>query len=315
MLFDYNVLRRNRGRNRAPGNPTLKHGLIRVGDKKRLRPFSLITHGPLLSGPAITRLQWRRCGLIAIAPPSGGSLDFGGLNRRPFVQQVGKIRRRCNPGVRRATPDRDRILGQRSATGNWTSRNLQFRHAVIGPVRPPLAVETAGATGPSRALGNGLYCRDVSECPLLPSNHPSRVRSWFEGLAPARRYTHPETQRRAGGRASISSMKTRCRAHFSWPARRRITDAAGAATDEHFNELDPENREEKGTPACPGRGFGGRVLPVPGGPTNNTLWELGRNSCEADRGFLRKSTDPREFELGASCRPTSPKVTWVWAPI
>ena len=209
-----------------------------------------------------------------------------------------------NPGVWRAS----RSISTESSTftGFRCTMNISFRSFRSGR-STCICLSNRPARSRAESSMSARLVAAMMITPLLvpkPSISVSRALSVFSlsSLPPMEGFLE-----RALPTASISSMKMMHGA-FSLACRNRSRTRL-APTPTNISTKSEPLMEKNGTPASPATAFAKRVLPVPGGPTNNAPLGILPPKLVYFWGFLRKSTISCTSSLAPTCPATSLKVT------
>ena len=201
------------------------------------------------------------------------------------------------------------IESKSTSSANLTSLLWTFKIAFL-PIRSGLSTITllSNLPGLSNALSNisGLFVAPRITIPFVASNPSISVNNWFKVcslssldciwlslLLPIE---------------SISSIKIIHGACFSASLNKSLTLAAPIPTN-ISTKFEPDI-EKNGTFASPATALAIRVLPVPGGPTNNAPLGNLAPMLAYFAGLFKKSIISVKLSFASSCPATSSKVTF-----
>jgi len=159
---------------------------------------------------------------------------------------------------------------------------------------------------------SALFVAAITITPVFPSKPSISVKSWFK-VCSLSSLPPPIPVPLTRPTASISSQKTKQGAFYFAFENKSLTLDAPTPTNISTNS-EPEI-EKNGTPASPAIALANKVLPVPGGPTNNTPLGIFAPTAVNFSGYFKNSTTSIKSYLASSTPATSENVTPVLGSI
>ena len=157
---------------------------------------------------------------------------------------------------------------------------------------------------------SGRLVAAITITPSLPSKPSISTSNWFK-VCSRSSWPPPRPAPRCRPTASISSIKIIQGACFlAWS---NISRTREAPTPTNISTKSEPEMVKKGTLASPATALANNVLPVPGGPTNNTPRGIFPPNRWNLLGSFRNSTSSLTSSLASSIPATSAKVICTWS--